>query len=134
MATPQAHVRDIRLFGSLAIIFGSFIMFASLGGGLVILSTNAYLVASPVKMVITVITALIAGWTMIAIGTEFARATEATIKHRQGLRLDWTALLVVLVCAAVVGAWAFQPLAFLSALWILGLFWIRISIVELLKL
>ncbi len=133
MASAQSYLRDIHLFGSLAIIFGSLMMFASLGGAFLFLATNAYLEVSPLKVVLTVIVALIGGWTMVATGAEFARASEETIRHREGLRLDWTALLIVLSLATAVGSWTFQPLAFLCNLWILGLFWIRISILELLK-
>mgnify|MGYP000971821297 CR=1 FL=1 len=134
MATAQSLVRDIKLFGSLAIVFGSLMMFASLGGGFIYLASNAYLTTDPWQAWLTVTAALITGWTMVGIGNEFARATESSIKHHEGLRLDWTALLVVLAITMVLSAWTFQPLAFLCALWILGLFWVRISILQLINL
>jgi hypothetical protein len=125
-------LRDIKIFGGLAVLCGTILMLLTVLVALLILSTggpdrNADLLKGGIALV----AGLIMGAALVGTGGELQRAGRMSGPSRRSLRLDWTALLLVMLGGFAVGIWAAQALAIVASLIIIGLFLIRDAIINI---
>lgn len=123
-------IRDIKLFGTLAVMSGGIGMLLTfLVGGLVLLSGGSTNLNDIVSGAIILVTALVMSAALVGIGGELQRADRHSARD---LRLNWTALLVVMVAGLLVGLWQnAQVLSFAAAVVLVGLVWTRGAVINL---
>lgn len=124
-------IRDIKLYGTLAVMSGGVIMLFTLFGVLLLLAAGGDgLPMGALPGAVLAFTILIMSAALIGIGGEFQRANRASSLNRENLRVGWVALLLVLVASFAIGLWLMQLLAAFSAVMVLGLVWIRVPIIR----
>ena len=128
----EHDVRDVKLFGTVAVLTGSLLMtFTFLAAGLVLATGGSTNQGAIVRGCVAGGTALVMSAALIGTGGEMRRLKPSSSLSRQNLRLDWTALLIVMVAAFGIGLWVARVLAILASLIIIGLFWTRGAVANL---
>jgi hypothetical protein len=124
------NIRDLKLFGTLAAVSGTLLMLLTfLAAGLVLVTGGSTSLDAIVRGIIIFITSITMSAGLIGTGGAFQRAGRTPIND---IRLDWTALLVIMMVS--LGAsliFNIQPLSLVAATVLVGLFWVRPAVINL---
>lgn len=127
----ERDLRDIQLFGRVAVISGSILMIITFIGLFIVLASGGTTEKSSlVTGSLTFITAIIMASALVGIGGELQRAHVRSVSTRLGLRLDWTALFIAMAISFGLGFWLSQALAIVSSLMLVGLVLIRRAVIN----
>lgn len=125
-------LRDIKLYGSLAMMSGAVLLCLSLAAILLVLASGG---STSTDTIVTggilAVTLVILGSALAGLGGNLYRADRNTQVGRESVRLDWTALLLVELVGFFIGIWLLPALAMFTALMLIGLVWIRQPVIRI---
>lgn len=126
----ETDLRRIQTFGLITVAVGALMMLSALLVGAVsIIGTR--LTDAHWTDAVRFLAVLLTSFVLVGLGGDIQHASSTNATNRQGLRLDWTALLTCMAISFIAGLILYQPLAFVSALVGLGLLAIRPSVINL---